>query len=131
MQGTWEALPAEGIRVVAGLPAVIRRSTENPLRATFTYDDILANQFAHEDYDLIVLSVGIQPRRDAEQVADLFGINRNDVGFFESTDGCQTIVPGVFIAGCCQAPRSIAESAAHASEAAEVCALYLREAIRR
>ena len=131
MRSTWEALSAEGIRVVAGLPAVIRRSTEDPKRATFTYDDILANQLSHEDYDLIVLSVGIQPRRDAEQVADLFGINRDDSGFFASDDGYQTIVPGVFVAGCCQAPRSIAESAAHAKEAAEACALYLREVIRR
>ncbi|MBM3190627.1 MAG: CoB--CoM heterodisulfide reductase iron-sulfur subunit A family protein, partial [Chloroflexi bacterium] len=130
MRATWEALSSEGIRVVAGLPAVIRRSPEDPQRARFLYDDILAGGLAHEDFDLIVLSTGIQPRRDAEAVAELFGINQDETGFFAvGDDGYTTIVPGVFVAGCCQAPRSMAESVAHASEVTQACLLYLREAV--
>jgi heterodisulfide reductase subunit A len=124
----WNASSREGIRFVAGLPAVIRRSQENPQRATFVYDDILAGKLAQEDFDLIVLSTGMQPRADAEGVADLFGINRNDYGFFATGDeGVRTIVPGVFVAGSCQAPRAIAESIAHAQQVAEACHAYLQE----
>jgi heterodisulfide reductase subunit A2 len=125
---TWKAAPSEGIRFVAGLPAVIRRSVENPQRATFIYDDILAGKLAQEDFDLIVLSVGMQPRRDVTQVANLFGINQDLYGFFAvDGDETSTIVPGVFVAGSCQAPRSMAESVAHAQQAAEACYVYLQE----
>lgn len=127
-KAAWEAHPNEGIRLVAGLPAVIRRSVENPARATFLYDDILGGKLAQEDFDLIVLATGIQPRRNAGKIADLFGLNRDLYGFFATSgDETSTIVPGVFVAGCCQSPRSIAESAAHAQQAAEACILYLQE----
>ena len=125
---TWQAAHKEGIRFVAGLPAVIRRSTEAPGRAAFIYDDILAGKLAQEDFDLIILSVGMQPRRDADRVADLFGLNRDPYGFFATNDDeTSTLIPGVFVAGSCQAPRSIAESIAHAQKAAEACYVYLQE----
>ena len=125
---TWSAVPQEGIRLVAGLPAVIRRSTQDPHKATFLYDDILAGQTVQEDFDLVVLSVGMQPRKDAPQIAELLGINRDAYGFFATgDDGTSTISPGVFVAGSCAAPRSIAESIAHAQQAAEACYLYLQE----
>jgi len=125
---TWNAVAKDGIRFVAGLPAVIRRSTEDPAKATFLYDDILAGQIVQEDFDLVVLSVGMQPRRDAGQMAELLGINRDSYGFFAtSADEASTIAPGVFVAGSCAAPRSIAESVAHAQQAAEACYLYLQE----
>lgn len=125
---TWDAAAKEGIRLVAGLPAVIRRSSENPQRATFVYDDILAGRLAQEDFDLIVLSVGMQPRRDAAEIAELLGINRDYYGFFATDqDQVRTLNPGVFVAGSCQAPRTIAESVAHAERAAEACYLYLQE----
>jgi len=125
---TWQAAQKEGIRFVAGLPAVIRRSPEAAERATFLYDDILAGKLAQEDFDLIVLSVGMQPRRDADHMAGLFGLNQDPYGFF-ATNGDETsaLVPGVFVAGSCQAPRSIAESVAHAQKAAEACYVYLQE----
>lgn len=125
---TWAAVADDGIRLVAGLPAVIRRSTADPQKAAFLYDDILGGQVVQEDFDLVVLSVGMQPRRDAGQVADLLGINRDTYGFFATgADGTSTIASGVFVAGSCAAPRSIAESIAHAQQAAEACYLYLQE----
>lgn len=127
-EATWQAAAKEGIRFVAGLPAVIRRSPDAERRATFIYDDILAGKLSQDDFDLIVLSVGMQPRRDADHVAGLFGLNRDPYGFFATLDDeAGTLVPGLFIAGSCQAPRSIAESAAHAEKAAEACYTYLQE----
>lgn len=123
---TWEAARKEGLRVIAGLPAVIRRAPDRPTAVTFLYDDILAASITQETYDLVVLSTGIQPRADAAQVADLFGLDRDRYGFFATrVDECTTLVPGVFVAGCCAAPRSMAESVAHGQQAAEVCYDYL------
>ena len=125
---TWSASTNEGIRIVAGLPAVLRRSQDTPGRVTFIYDDILASELARNDFDLIVLSTGIQPRRDAAKMADMFGINQDEYGFLAThDDGTSTMMPGVFVAGCCQAPRSMSESVAHAQQAAEACYLYLQE----
>lgn len=125
---TWNAVLQEGIRLVAGLPAVIRRSTQDPNKATFLYDDTLTGQAVQEDFDLVVLSVGMQPRQDAPQMAELLGINRDPYGFFATgEDETSTISSGVFVAGSCAAPRSIAESIAHAQQAAEACYLYLQE----
>ena len=122
----WHAAQSEGIRIVAGLPAVIRRSDANPSRAAFIYDDILAEQVTQEDFDLVVLSTGIMPRREAPEVALQFGLNLDRFGFLAArADGSSTLVPGVFLAGTCQAPRSIAESIAHAQQAAELCYRYL------
>lgn len=123
----WQAASADGIRFVAGLPAVVRRSTANPEAATFIYDNILGDTVRQEDFDLVVLSVGMQPRGDATQVADIWGINRDRFGFFAADEETRTLVPGVFVAGSCQAPRALAESAAHARRAAEACYRYLAE----
>lgn len=125
---TWNSVAQEGIRIVAGLPAVIRRSTQDPTKATFLYDDILAGKTVQEEFDLVVLSIGMQPRRDTAEIAELFGVNLGPYGFFSTlADEASTIAPGVFVGGSCQAPRSIAESIAHARQAAEACYAYLQE----
>ncbi len=117
----WRAASVAGIGLIAGLPAVIRRSPEDPTRAALLYDDILGNRFSAGDFDLVVLSTGIQPRADARQVAEQFGVNLDRYGFFDvQAQDVETIVPGVFVAGCCQAPRSMAESVAHAQVAAQL-----------
>jgi heterodisulfide reductase subunit A len=135
---TWDAVTTEGIRLVSGLPAVIRRSTSHPDHVTFLYDDILAGQFrganSHQDFDLVVLATGMQPRRDAAEVADFYGIDRDRYGFFSAGGGAggdstSTAVPGIFLAGSCQGPRSIAESVAHAQQSAEACYRYLADRI--
>lgn len=126
----WDAARKEGLRVIVGLPAVIRRSTDTPGAVTFLYDDILAAKITQDTYDLVILSTGIQPRADAAHWADVLGIERDEYGFFATAaDGATTLAPGVFVAGCCGAPRSIAESVAHAQQAAEVCHTYLRVAV--
>lgn len=125
---TWQAARDEGVRLVAGLPAVIRRSAADGARACFQYDDILAGEVARGDFDLVVLATGIQPRADAAEVAETLGINRDRYGFYATApDGASTLSEGVFVAGSCGAPRSIAESIAHARAAAEACRRYLQD----
>jgi heterodisulfide reductase subunit A len=107
---------AEGeVRFVATLPARLRRSEANPGAVAFSFDDALAGGFDAAEFDLVVLATGMQPRRDAPQVAGLFGVDLDEDGFFAvRRAGADTLAPGVFVAGCCQAPRSIPESMAHA-----------------
>ncbi|MGC9358975.1 MAG: FAD-dependent oxidoreductase [Anaerolineae bacterium] len=121
----WDKVAGD-VRFVSGLPAVIRRAADDPTLAEFLIDDTTAVETRRETFGLVVLSNGIEPQPDAGVVADLFGLTQDDFGFLATDDDeVSTIAPGVFAAGCCQAPRSIAASAFHARQAAEACASYL------
>ena len=123
----WEKV-ADDVRFVSGLPAVIRRAPEDPTLAEFLIDDIVAGETRRETFGLVILANGIEPQPDAAAVANLFGLTQDQYGFLATQDDeVSTIVPGVFTAGCCQAPRSIAASAFHAEQAAQICASYLGE----
>lgn len=124
----WQAVGAEGIRIVSGLPAVVRRAPDNPQQAEFLYDDILGDRLERETFDMVVLSTGMQPRRDAGAFSAMADLNLDRYGFYATRDdGVTTRVPGVFVAGACAAPRSIAESVAHAQVSAGACHRYLQE----
>jgi heterodisulfide reductase subunit A2 len=72
--------------------------------------------------DLIVLSVGLRPKTDATQIAELFGIACDETGFFSSEDQkCGTsrsLKPGVFLAGTCREPMDIPDTVAEGGAAA-------------
>ena len=129
MLPAWRAAQEEGVRIVSALPAVIRRNPTDTAQVTFLYDDACAGEPREEAFDLVVLSTGIMPRADALEVADRFGLGLNRFGFIASRDdGVNTQIPGLYLAGTCQAPRSMAESLAHAGSAAEICYRHLVEA---
>jgi len=69
-----------------------------------------------DTFDLVVLSVGISPKRQSWELARTFGLNLTDDGFFEiknSLSSNETNVEGVFLAGTCQGPKDIPDSVAH------------------
>jgi len=72
--------------------------------------------------DLLVLSTGIVPD-DGKQLAELFGVEINQDGFFQEAESkwrpVDFIKEGVFMAGIAHSPRSITESIAMAEAAAQ------------
>ena len=76
---------------------------------------------AHEEeFDLVVLSVGLRPSKDTQAMAERLGIQLNEFGFTESKkfSPAQTSRPGVFVAGAFAEPKDIPESVIEASCAA-------------
>lgn len=78
--------------------------------------------------DMVVLGVGLTPCADAPGVAKIFGINQSPDGFFLEAHPklrpISTTTGGIFVVGCCQGPKDIADTVAQASAgAAEVLAL--------
>ena len=73
-----------------------------------------------ETFDLVVLSVGMEPPAQATTVAKRLGIHLNAYGFCETDTFAplQTNRPGVFVCGAFQSPKEIAESIIDASGAA-------------
>ncbi|MFH1319163.1 MAG: FAD-dependent oxidoreductase [Bacteroidota bacterium] len=72
-----------------------------------------------EEFDLVVLGVGLNPPPDVEGLADTFGIELNAHGFCktESTTPINTSRPGIFISGAFFGPMDIPESVVAASGA--------------
>ncbi len=72
-----------------------------------------------EEFDLVVLGVGLIPPANVEGVAGIFGIELNSHQFcsIEPTSPINTSRPGIFISGAFQGPLDIPESVVGASGA--------------
>jgi len=72
--------------------------------------------------DMVILSAGLEPRRDAVEVAHTFGLSRSADGFFlekhPKLAPVETASDGVFIAGTCQGPKDVPATVAQAGAAA-------------
>ena len=72
--------------------------------------------------DMVVLSVGLEPAKDAQEVRKMFSISCSSEGFFlerhPKLAPVSTFTDGVFIAGACQGPKDIPDSVAQAGAAA-------------
>jgi heterodisulfide reductase subunit A2 len=71
------------------------------------------------EFDMVVLSVGLNPPRAYKEISDIFGIDLNAHGFCEidSANPIQTNRPGIFVSGAFQGPTDIPESVFTASGA--------------
>ena len=80
-----------------------------------------------EEFDLVVLSVGLNPPAQVRRLADLYGVELNDHGFCK-TDSANPIVssrPGIYVSGAFQGPADIPESVIAASGAGAQCGQLL------
>jgi len=80
-----------------------------------------------EEFELVVLSVGLNPPKNAEKLADQFGIELNEHGFCKSNplNPIETTRPGIFVSGAFQGPIDIPESVMGASGADALCSQLL------
>jgi len=71
---------------------------------------------------MVVLSTGLEPQEDANEVRRLFNISCSPGGFFlerhPKLAPVSTFSDGVFLAGCCQGPKDIPDTVAQAGAAA-------------
>jgi len=76
-----------------------------------------------EEFDLVVLSVGLNPPADGKGLADKFGIELNSHGFCKAipSNPMETTRPGIFVSGAFQGPTDIPESVFTASGAGSQC----------
>ncbi|MCG7844148.1 MAG: CoB--CoM heterodisulfide reductase iron-sulfur subunit A family protein [Methanomassiliicoccales archaeon] len=70
-----------------------------------------------EEFDLVVLSVGLKPPEDAQKLATRLGFKLNQHGFCDTSiyDPLCTSRPGIFVSGAFAAPKDIPTSVAEAS----------------
>jgi len=85
-------------------------------------EDTLVGRQRRIPVDMVVLSVGLEPRRDSQEVAKLFGISCSANGWIiekhPKLDPVATMTEGVFVAGCAQGPKDIPSTVAQGAAAA-------------
>jgi heterodisulfide reductase subunit A2 len=114
-----EKLP--GIRIIRSYVSIGKEIPESK-NVTIRYataDDGVKE----EEFDLVVLSVGLNPPADSEDLANKFGIELNSHGFCKAmpSNPMQTTRPGIFVSGAFQGPMDIPESVFSASGASSQC----------
>jgi heterodisulfide reductase subunit A len=108
------------IHFVRGIPGNIEEIPKSK-NLIVRHADLITGEVLTEEFDLVVLSSAVVPRKDADQLAEILGIETDKFGFFEtnkSTEENESSVNGIFLAGCCQSPDDIPNSIAKASAAA-------------
>jgi heterodisulfide reductase subunit A-like polyferredoxin len=92
------------------------------------FDENGAERF--EEFDILVLSVGMRPSASLKALAGRIGLDLNEFGYCE-TDRLSPMAasrPGVYVAGAFQEPKDIPESVAQASGAAACAMAQLADA---
>ncbi len=73
-----------------------------------------------EEFDMVILSIGFEPRSDAAEFSEIFGIDTDTYGFASTSKlrPVETSRPGVYVAGTYQGPKDIPETVIQGSGAA-------------
>jgi heterodisulfide reductase subunit A len=125
----YERVQEEGITFIRGRGAEVEVLPHGKLRVKGEDADL--GKLVAADVDLVILASAIEPIHDADRVAALFGLGRTADGFFAEAHPklrpVETNTAGVFLAGCCQGPRDVPDTVAHAGAAAlEAVGLFNR-----
>jgi len=121
----YDRLLDEGVHFIRGRVAEISDWAVHPSeegKLVIRAEDTLAAFVRRIPVDMVVLSVGLEPQADAQEVRRMFNISCSTEGWFlerhPKLAPVSTFTEGVYIAGACQGPKDIPESVAQAGAAA-------------
>ncbi|MHC4537297.1 MAG: CoB-CoM heterodisulfide reductase HdrA2 [Planctomycetota bacterium] len=112
---------AQGTRFIRGLPGEI---TEDPKSKNLKLrvEDTDLGKVIEREFEIVILSVGIEPRHDSDVIQKLLTLSKTSDGFFmESHPKLKPVdapTPGIFMCGCAEGPKDIKDSVTQASAAA-------------
>jgi len=110
----------DGIEYIKSMPSQVMEIPGSKDLMVRYIDD--ARKVREQEFDLVVLAVGIDPKPTVSGTISRLGINLNEYGFC-ATDRFFPLVtsrPGVFVAGAFQEPKDIPETVTQASAAASM-----------
>jgi heterodisulfide reductase subunit A2 len=114
-----EKLP--GVRFFRSYASIVKENpeTKNVTIRYSTFDEGVKE----EEFEMVVLSVGLNPPHDVKGMANKFGIDLNDHYFcrINPVNPMETSKPGIFVSGAFQGPIDIPESVFSASGAGAQC----------
>ena len=118
-----ENLP--GVRFIRSYVSIGREIPENK-NVTIKYATV-EKGVKEEEFDLVVLSVGLAPPSGVKELSDKFNIDLNQHEFClnNAFNPIETSRPGIFVSGAFQGPMDIPESVVSASGADALCSQLL------
>ena len=118
-----------GIRYIRSIPSAAKELQQSKsLLLTYVTED---GTQVEEPFDLVVLSVGLTPPKEAGKLAQALGIELEEHGFCKTSleNPVRTTREGVFVCGAFGGPKDIPETVVEASGAA-ACAQGLLASVR-
>ncbi|HVP26780.1 MAG TPA: CoB-CoM heterodisulfide reductase HdrA2 [Candidatus Bathyarchaeia archaeon] len=111
----------EDVKFIRGLPSEIVED-KNTRNLWLFGENTLQKELYKVNADMVILSVGLESRKDSETIQRLLTLSRNQDGFFlEAHPKLRPVdaaTGGVFFAGCAESPKDIKDSVTQASAAA-------------
>jgi heterodisulfide reductase subunit A2 len=122
---------AEGTHFIRGRVAEVSDVPQVPEeegRLVVTAEDTLNGVVRRVPVDMVILSVGMEPQADADEVRRKFSVSCSADGWFlekhPKLAPISTVTDGIYLAGACQGPKDIPATVAQGQAAAgEVLAL--------
>jgi len=109
----------KGVRFIRGRPS--RVEEENGM-LKIRAEDTLSGERIEEQYDLVVLAIGMQPSEGTDRLGEILRVPRDQYGFFMEAHiklkPVETVVNGIFLAGSCAGPTDIPMTVARGHAAA-------------
>jgi heterodisulfide reductase subunit A len=114
-----------GINYVNSRPPEVIVDARNNL--SIKHEDFNAGELKTDGFDMIVLSIGLDPADSTRMIAESSGIALNEFGNFATgiENPVETSVPGIYVCGTAQSPKDIPDTVAQASAAASKAAALL------
>jgi len=117
-EGLYERVQKKGILYRRGIPSEIyERDGVLIVRG----EDTLLGEPYELETDVVILATGLEPSCGVRELASVLGLRLDENGFFQEMTPLDPVLStreGIFLAGCCQAPKDISDTVAHASGAA-------------
>jgi len=119
----------QGVRYVRSMVSAVKEvpGTYN-LRLSYATFESDGKPVTHEEeFDMVVLSVGLKPTASTQAMAERLGIKLNEFGFSEAPvfHPGESSRPGIFVAGAFSEPKDIPETVIEASCAASQASALL------
>ncbi|MCP4688058.1 MAG: FAD-dependent oxidoreductase, partial [Desulfobacterales bacterium] len=118
-----------GVRYRRSMISQVYLNPENDNLIIETFDHH-ENRKIEEEYDMVVLSSGLQPSSDFNDLASRLGLAVNAHGFLsvEFDEPGSTSRPGVYVCGAAETPKDIPETVIQAGAAAAEASILIKEA---
>ncbi|MBX5327837.1 MAG: CoB-CoM heterodisulfide reductase HdrA2 [Candidatus Bathyarchaeota archaeon] len=111
----------EGVKFIRGLPSEILED-KRTRNLWLVGENTLQKELYKMNFDMVILSIGLEPRKDSEMIQRLLTLSRTQDGFFMEAHPklrpVDAATGGIFFAGCAEAPKDIKDSVTQASAAA-------------
>ncbi|MCZ7356414.1 MAG: FAD-dependent oxidoreductase [Candidatus Methanoperedens sp.] len=114
-----------GIKYINSRPPEVIVDSNNAL--SLKYEDFNTGDLVNRDFDMVVLSIGLDPADSTRNIAQSSGIALDDFGNIATSieNPVETSVAGVYVCGVAQGPKDIPDTVAQASAAASKAAALL------